>query len=54
MLTDCQWLDFYIYRKSHFHGERLRFETEFCSEMKMKLDYFYIDYHLLKLLQIGA
>lgn len=52
--TDCQWVDFYGYCKSDFHCERLRFEAEFCSEMKMKLNYFYIDYHPLKLLQIGA
>ena len=50
----CQWVDFYVYCKSDFHCERLRFEAEFCSEMMMKLDYFYFDYHILKLLQIGA
>ncbi|XP_022810646.1 uncharacterized protein LOC111347689 [Stylophora pistillata] len=49
MLTGCEWVDFYVYCKSDFHLERVRFDAEFCSEMKMKLDKFYFEYLLPEL-----
>ena len=54
LVTGCEWVDFYVYCKSDFHCERVRFDAEFCSEMKMKLDQFYFEYLLPKLLQAGA
>ncbi|PFX15038.1 hypothetical protein AWC38_SpisGene20760 [Stylophora pistillata] len=54
LLTGCQWVDFYAYCKTDFHCERLRFEAEFCSEVKMKLDQNYFEYLLPKLLQVVA
>lgn len=51
MLTGCEWVDFYVYCKSDFHLERVRFDAEFCSEMKMKLDKFYFEYLLPELLK---
>ena len=55
LLTGCEWVDLYVYCKSDFHCERVRFDAEFCTEMKMKLDHFYFEYLLPKLLrQTGA
>lgn len=54
LLTGCQWADFYVYCKTDFHCERLRFEAKFCSEIKMKLDQYYFEYLLPKLLQVVA
>jgi len=34
--TGCEWIDFYVYCKSDFHLERVRFDADFCSEIKMK------------------
>lgn len=53
LLTGCQWVDFYVYCKTDFHCERLRFEAEFCSEMKMKLDQYHFEYLLPKLRATG-
>ena len=51
LLTGCEWVDFYVYCKSDFHLERVRFDADFCSEMKMKLDKFYFEYLLPELLK---
>ena len=51
MLTGCEWVDFYVYYKNDFHLERVRFDAEFCSNMKMKLDKFYFEYLLPELLK---
>ena len=51
LLTGCEWVDFYVYCKSDFHLERPRFDEQFCSEMKMKLDPFYFEYLLPLLLK---
>ena len=51
LLTGCKWVDFYVYCKSDFHLERVKFDAVFCSEMKMKLDKFYFEYLLPELLK---
>ncbi|KAM7426763.1 hypothetical protein ABFA07_015311 [Porites harrisoni] len=51
LLTGCEWVDFYVYCKSDFHLERVRFDAEFCATMKMKLDTFYFEYLLPELLK---
>ena len=51
LLTGCESVDFYVYYKSDFHLERVRFDADFCSEMKMKQDKFYFEYLLLKILK---
>ena len=51
MLTGCDWVDFYVYCKNDFHLERVRFDAEFCSNMKMKLDKFYFEYLLPEVLK---
>ena len=53
LLTGCEWVDFYVYCKSDFHLERVRFDADFCSEMKMKLDTFYFEYLLPELLMFS-
>ena len=51
LLTGREWVGFYVYCKSDFHLERVRFDAGFCSEMKMKLDKFYFEYLLPELLK---
>ena len=51
LLTGCEWVDFYVYCKFDFHLERVRFDADCCSEMKLKLDTFYFEYLLPELLE---
>ena len=51
LLAGCEWVAFYVCCKSDFHLERVRFDADFCSEMKMKLDKFYFEYLLPELLK---
>lgn len=52
LLSGAQWADFFVYCKQDYHLERIHFDSDFCQEMKLKLDLFYFQYLLPHFVQV--
>lgn len=50
LITGAKWADFYVWCKDDFHIERIRADIEFQNTMKNKLDVFYFEHFLPRLM----
>lgn len=51
LLSETTWVDFFVWCKNDYHLERIRSDSEMLTTMKDKLDNFYFEFMVHKLMK---